>query len=140
MFIGEIPPEFPDGAGASFGGRVAKWLGAMRHQTTRIHVEDPVGAEVRAVHEALLAECGYGLHALCERLRTQEPNRGASEGLGLHQTDRDPVLHTRVRQDLGIPVNEYPVKIQCMRDPCVLVVTGEILSREPEADTVPRAH
>jgi hypothetical protein len=33
---------------------------------------DPIVAEVRAAREALLAEAGYDLHALCELLRARQ--------------------------------------------------------------------
>lgn len=37
---------------------------------------DPIVAEVRAARVALLAEAGYDLHALCERLRQQTVDEG----------------------------------------------------------------
>ena len=37
---------------------------------------DPIVAEVRTAREALLADAGYDLHVLCERLRARQDAAG----------------------------------------------------------------
>ena len=37
---------------------------------------DPIVAEVRTAREALLADAGYDLHVLCERLREKQAAAG----------------------------------------------------------------
>ena len=37
---------------------------------------DPIVAEIRAAREALLADAGYDLHVLCERLREKQVAAG----------------------------------------------------------------
>lgn len=37
---------------------------------------DPIVADVRAIRQALLADAGYDLHLLCDRLRDRQASAG----------------------------------------------------------------